>query len=174
MKILLLLVALFSLGFVSINPSSPKSLYRAKDADEAYAKRESEHLNTKELKAVGMWSGENKEVKWEMLRSDDGIYELVLHEEYQGTLHKDYIKGVWGINGDQYYYRDLETNNDLGFYPATYETVIKSTMNEFRYKSESEDGSVRISVEKRVDEFKFDLWKKYSKRAIQSGDDNSE
>ena len=122
-------------------------------------------MNTDELKAVGKWAGENRAVQWEILRSEDGSYELVLQEEYEGTLYTDYIKGVWGINGDAYYYQDLETNNDLGFYPATYETVVSSTPDEFRYESHADDGHVRVSVERRVDAFQLDLWNQYSKRA---------
>lgn len=164
MKILIFLNAIISLGFISLNPGATEPLFRAKGADKIYAERKSEPLNAEESKAVGMWAGENKEVKWEMLRNDDGTYGLVLHERYEGTLYKDYIKGIWGIKGNAYYYQDLETNNDLGFYPATYETVVDLTLNEFRYESKAEDGNIRMSIERRVKQFHFDLWNEYSQR----------
>ena len=158
-----IIIIFVMMGLCCSNPSG--GLKTMVGATQVYEKRLSEALNEEEEKAVGRWTGKNREVEWEIYRRKNGIYELVLHEEYEGVLYKDYYRGTWGINDGVYYYFDLQSSDkDAEFdNEPSFEKVVKSTDDEFFYISKGYDGEELKSNERKIEDFKFKLWKKFSK-----------
>ncbi|MEO0509361.1 MAG: hypothetical protein AAF065_05850 [Verrucomicrobiota bacterium] len=133
-------------------------------------------MNPEELQAVGMWAAENREIRWEIVRHDDGTYACVVDETYDDVRKETLYKGTWGIRSGVYYYLDLESSDpdaDFSLEPV-YEVVVLSSFDEFNTKGEGLDGNVLFSNERRVEKFKMNGWKNDRWGANQTGDGNYE
>ncbi|MEM9157677.1 MAG: hypothetical protein AAGB46_01410 [Verrucomicrobiota bacterium] len=136
------------------------------DAAAIFAEREAKPLTLQEESILGKWAAQNSEINWEILRLGDGSYELVYREEYEGEIYNGYVRGIWGIDEEGYYYADLESS-DLEWPPegiSYYEEVVSISENEFRTVSVQEDGEELESNELKVTEFKMDLWNVYGRQ----------
>lgn len=131
-------------------------------AEKSYKERRAEALSKVERSLVGKFSGGNKELKWEIHRHEDGVFELVMLERVDGVLMEDYTKGIWGVEGDRYYFVDLESlNRSPGGEPDRFwEKIRKIEKDRFVTTSEGEDGKELVSPEVRVEDFKLPLWQK--------------
>lgn len=149
------------LGIASLSPS--KRLTSSPEADRYYSERTSQALNSEEQRIVGKWTGKNRELEWEILRKSDGTYGIVIHEEYEGTLYKDYYRGVWGIKGNEYYYFDLESSDENAEFDLTpsLEKILNISETEFLTSSEGWDGETLESSERKIEKFRFKLWETY-------------
>lgn len=126
-------------------------------ADEYYARRRATPLADEEKKLIGNWSGENIDFQWEIMRKADGTYALAYNDEYG----EDIVYGIWGIENGKFYYMDLEV---IGYSPDSkpeknFEDIELLTSEVLVTTYIDEDDKTVRSTEKRVESFRFKIWK---------------
>ncbi len=136
------------------------SIYRYDDAEQRYTERRDTPLTEAEQAVVGKWKGENPEIKWEILRKSDGTYEIVYILPGEQPEREDYSRGVWGIEGDEYYYIDLEVRGyqTQGTAVKQSEKIVEANSSILWTRHTGENGDKLESRELPVQEFQFEFW----------------
>jgi len=118
-------------------------------------------ITEKEEKFVGMWKGSRSSYRWEIHRKKDRTFEIAFSEPDPENLikrFKNYARGVWWIEGDEYKFAWNEWWGDEGDLGGIFVEPIKSIAEE-KIITLTEDDVDPENVEIRVKEFTLSAWK---------------
>ncbi len=155
-----------TLILVALAFAKPKSSFKqAEEVALHYSERISKPLTDFESKFVGRWDGKDPSrllpKEWEILRFSDGTFvKVIVHSSY--AFPNDYLYiGIWGVEGGEYYERDLESpaprNGD--FDNKTFRFKI-SKLNAKNISRVNRGNGFR-TYESRVKKHYLDLWDEY-------------